>query len=110
MEEPLPENPTNITDEEVNAKFVYDAVADFPNLYGKTWRNEEDGLTVTIMDEDNGCFNGEPLANITSTYYGMAVNSYIERADGSREGQFFVQIDKVKREHSRNDDVCFYAL
>merc|ERR1712129_1566 len=58
-----------------------------------TWQ-DDDGLTVTIMDEDNGCFNGHALSNITAVYYGMAVNSYIERADGSREGQFFVQIDK----------------
>ena len=93
--EEMDDNPTNITDEEVNAKFVYEIAPDFPNLFGKTW-NTEDGLTVTIMDEDNGCFNGKPLANITTVYYGMAVNSYTEREDGTREGQFFVQIDKVE--------------
>jgi len=94
LQEGVPENPTNITDEEINAKFVYEKEAHFPNLFGKTFQNEKDGLTVTIMDEDNGCFNGQPLANITTVYYGMAVNSYVEKPDGSREGQFFVQIDK----------------
>ena len=85
-----------ISEEELNAKFVYNEKPNFPNLFGQTWINNEDKLQFTLIDENNGCFNGEELSNISIAYYGVGINSYIEKENGIRNGQFFLQIDKVK--------------
>merc|ERR1712228_177126 len=79
--------------ETINAKFVYDIEPNFPSIYGKTWTNE-DGLSATIEDAENGCFGGERLSNLSIAHFGVGVNSYIENEDGIRNGQFFVMIDK----------------
>merc|ERR1719242_1826995 len=79
----------------INAAFVYDEVADFPTIFGKTWTNE-DGLSATIEDAENGCFGGERLSNLSIALYGVGVNSYIEKEDGLRNGQFLVMIDEDK--------------
>jgi len=78
----------------INAKFVHDEVANFPTIVGKTWMNE-DGLSATIEDAENGCFNGERLSNLTIALNGVGINSYIEKEDGAiRNGQFLVMIDE----------------
>eukprot|EP00486_Rosalina_sp_Unknown_P001590 CAMPEP_0201565282 /NCGR_PEP_ID=MMETSP0190_2-20130828/4286_1 /ASSEMBLY_ACC=CAM_ASM_000263 /TAXON_ID=37353 /ORGANISM="Rosalina sp." /LENGTH=365 /DNA_ID=CAMNT_0047982599 /DNA_START=21 /DNA_END=1118 /DNA_ORIENTATION=+ len=83
-----------ISDEELTTKFVYDEKPNFPSLYGQTWINNEQNLQFTLIDEKNGCFNGESLSNITIAYFGVGINSYIEKENGIRNGQFFVQIDQ----------------
>eukprot|EP00484_Ammonia_sp_Unknown_P030295 CAMPEP_0197033970 /NCGR_PEP_ID=MMETSP1384-20130603/12221_1 /TAXON_ID=29189 /ORGANISM="Ammonia sp." /LENGTH=368 /DNA_ID=CAMNT_0042463837 /DNA_START=20 /DNA_END=1126 /DNA_ORIENTATION=+ len=81
-------------DEDLDEKFVYEEAPSFPNIYGQTWVNKEDEIEFTMVDESHGCFNGELLSNISIAHYGVAVNSYIEKAVGIRNGQFFVQLDQ----------------
>lgn len=92
-EEEEAENAT--LNEIINAKFVYDEVAEFPNIFGKTWTDAENGLSATIEDAENGCFGGERLSNISIAHYGVGINSFIEKENGMRNGQFLVMIDEV---------------
>jgi len=87
-----PDEPENATlNAIIEAKFVYNVVSDFPTIFGKTWTNEN-GLSATIEDAENGCFGGERLSNISIAHHGVGINSYIEKADGMRNGQFMVMI------------------
>ena len=97
------EENNTISDEELNIKFTYDEQPQFPNLFGKSWINNDDQLQFTLIDENNGCFNGEELSNISIAYYGVGINSFIEKENGIRNGQFFLQIDQVKQVSVHND-------
>eukprot|EP01084_Bolivina_argentea_P251894 422666_1 len=79
----------------INAKFVYDKVPDFPTLFGQTWHTE-DGVTMTLIDEANGCFNGELFSNVSLAYFGVGINTFIEKENGIKNGQFFLQISPTE--------------
>merc|ERR1712244_112900 len=50
--------------------------------------------SASIEDEKNGCFNGERFSNLTIALNGVGINSYIEKKDGIKNGQFLVMIDE----------------
>eukprot|EP01084_Bolivina_argentea_P218432 370684_1 len=79
----------------INAKFSYDEKPQFPTLFGTSWTTDN-GLMVTFIDENNGCFNGEMFTNITVAFYSMGINAIIEKENGIKNGQFFVQTEENK--------------